>query len=47
MKKMTFKYMSSQDEGYKIQFLQDVAKKLGVGLKNQLEIVIFLEEVGG
>ena len=46
-KKMTFKYMISIDEGYKIEFLQDVARQTGSPLKNSMDILVFLEEVGG
>ena len=46
-KKMTFKYMTSEEEGYKVEFLQDVARKTGMNLKNQTDILILLEEAGG
>ena len=46
-KRMVFKFMRSEEEGFKIEFLQDVVRKTGVSLRNQIEVLVVLEEVGG
>lgn len=46
-KKMQFKYAKSQEEIYKIEYLQDIEVKSKIPLKNQLDILVILEEIGG
>lgn len=44
---MQFKYAKSQEEIYKIEYLQDIEVKSKIPLKNQLDILVFFEEIGG
>lgn len=44
---MQFKYAKSQEEIYKIEYLQDIEVKSKIPLKNQLDILVILEEIGG
>lgn len=45
-KKLNFEY-THNSSNYKIEYVQDIAKKTGGTLKNELELQVKFEEVGG